>query len=165
MATVGAKRGDAMSLEPLETAEGAEYHGCRQLNIFLENRLGQLLRVTKLLEGEPVRILGISVEGKVDCAIMRMLVDDPDTAYQICSSGRFACTESEVVVVELPPGKRAIMTVAAALIAAEVNINYAYTAWVTQQERPALVIQVDNLAQAVRVLAKKNFTMLAQDEL
>jgi hypothetical protein len=152
-------------LKPFETAEGAEYHGCRQLNIFLENRLGQLLRITRLLEAEPIRILGLSVEGKVDCAIVRMLVDDPDAADRMCSEAGFACTESEVLVVELPAGKRAIMTVCAALISAEVNINYVYTAWARDEQNPSLVIQVDNLPQAMRVLAHKGFAMLAQDEL
>ncbi len=152
-------------LKPFETAEGAEHHGCRQLNIFLENRLGQLLRITRLLEAEPIRILGLSVEGKVDCAIVRMLVDDPDAADRMCSEAGIACTESEVIVVELPPGKRAIMTVCAALISAEVNINYVYSAWASNEQKPCLAIQVDNLPQAMRVLAHKSFTMLSQDEL
>ena len=154
-----------MSLEPLDTAEGAEYQGCRQLNIFLENRLGQLLRVTRLLEAQPIRILGLSVEGKVDCAILRILVDDPDAADEICSNARFAVTESEVIVVELPPGKRAIMTVCTALISGEININYAYTAWAAEEHKPCLAIQVDNLPQAVEVLRHKGFCILDQDEL
>jgi hypothetical protein len=83
----------------------------------------------------------------------------------MCSEAGFACTESEVLVVELPAGKRAIMTVCAALISAEVNINYVYTAWAGDEQKPALVIQVDNLPQAMRVLAHKGFSMLAQDEL
>lgn len=154
-----------MSLEPLETAEGAEYEGCRQLNIFLENRLGQLLRVTRLLESQPIRILGLSVEGKVDCAILRMLVDDPDAAYRACSDAGIAATESEVIVVTLPPGKRGIITVCAALISGEININYAYTAWAAEEHKPCLAIQVDNLPQAVRALAHNNFKLLDQDEL
>lgn len=154
-----------MSLEPLDTAEGAEHVGCRQLTIFLENRLGQLLRVTRLLQDEPIRILGLSVEGKVDCAILRMLVDDADAAYETCSKGGLPVTEGEVLVVELPPGKRAILTVCSALIAGEININYAYTVWATEQRMPCLAIQVDNLPQAVQVLEHQDFRVLAQDEL
>jgi len=154
-----------MSLKPFETAHGAEFHGCRQLNIFLENRLGQLLRVTKLLEAEPIRILGLSIEGKVDCAILRILVNDPEATRELCHAAGLAHTESEVLVVQLPPGKRGIMTISAALIAAEVNINYAYTAWAGAEQRPCLAIQVDNLPLAVRALVEKGFRVLAQDEL
>jgi hypothetical protein len=154
-----------MSLEPLETAEGSDYRACRQLTVFLENQVGQLLRIMRLLEGEPIRILGLSADGKVDCALLRMLVDDPDAARRVCSDGRFAVTESEVLVVELPPGKRGIMTVCAALISGEVNVNYAYTAWATEEHRPCLVIQVDQLSQACRVLALRKFRVLDQREL
>ncbi len=154
-----------MSLQPLETAEGSDYRACRQLSVFLENQVGQLLRIMRLLEAEPIRILGLSVEGKVDCALLRMLVDDPDAARQACTNGRFAVTEGEVLVVELPPGKRGIMTVCAALISGEVNVNYAYTAWATKEQVPSLVIQVDQLSQACKVLALGKFRVLDQREL
>lgn len=154
-----------MNVEPLETAEGSEYPGCRQLSVFLENRLGQLLRVTRLLEDEPVHILGLSVDASVDCAIVRMLVDDPDKAHQILADANFALTESEILVVELPTGKRAIMTLCSALISAEVNINYVYTVWAGKDQRPCLAIQVDDTANAIRVLARQKFVVLHQHEL
>ena len=154
-----------MSLEPLETAEGAEHIACRQLSVFLENHVGQLLRVTRLLEPEPIRILGVSLEGKVDCAVLRLLVDDPDAAHDICTRAGLAVTQSELLVVALPPGKTGIRTVCMGLIAGEVNINYAYTVWATDEGVPCLAIQVDNLPQAVKALAMNNFRVLAQDEL
>lgn len=154
-----------MGLEPLRTAEGSEHGGCRQLNLFLENQVGQLLRVTRLLESEPIRILGLSAEGKVDCALVRLLVDEPDGAHEVCARAGLAVSQSEVLVVELPHGKRGIMTVCAALIAGEVNINYAYTAWATSENHPCLAISVDSLAAGARVLADNKFRVLAQDEL
>ena len=154
-----------MSLEPLETAEGAEHAACRQLVIFVENQVGQLLRVMRLFEGEPIRILGLSVESKVDCAVLRMLVDDPDAAHELCTNARLTVCESELIVVELPPGKRGILSVCSALITGEVNINYAYSAWATKQSVPCLAIHVDDLSQAAKVLALKKFRVLDQDEL
>jgi hypothetical protein len=154
-----------MNVEPLETAEGAGFEGCRQLNVFLENRVGQLLRITRLFERQPIRILGLSVEGKVDCALLRMLVNDPDAALELCRHANLPVSQSEVLVVELPPGKRGIMTICAALISSEVNINYAYTVWATERNKPCLAIQVDSLIPAVRVLHHRQFCLVAQHEL
>ncbi len=154
-----------MNVEPFQTAEGSEYPCCRQLSIFLENRIGQLLRITRLFEDEPIHILGLSVDASVDCAIVRLLVDDPDTAHQILSDARFALSESEVVVVALPSGKRGILEICSALIGGEININYLYTVWRTQQHQPCLAIQVDDVQSAVRVLTKRNFQVLDQHEL
>jgi len=154
-----------MSVEPLQTAEGAEYPYCRQLSVFLENRVGQLLRIMRLLEGEPVHILGLSVDAAVDCAIVRMLVDDPDLAHQILTDARFALAESEVLVVELPAGIQGILTVCSALISAEVNINYVYTVWARDERKTCLAIQVDDIQAAIPVLKAENFRILTQSEL
>ncbi len=154
-----------MNVQPFETAEGSDYPYCRQLSIFLENRVGQLLRITRLLQDEPVHILGLSVDASVDCAIVRLLVDKPDLAHQLLADARFAVSESEVIIVELPEGKRGIMTVCSALIAAEVNINYVYTVWATEQCRPCLAIQVDDIQSAIPVLRNKKFRVLDQSNL
>jgi hypothetical protein len=154
-----------MNVEPFQTAEGSEHPCCRQISVFLENRVGQLLRITRLLEDEPVHILGLSVDAAVDCAIVRMLVDDPDLAHQILADARFALTESEVLVVPLPPGKRGILTVCSALIGGEVNINYVYTVWAGENREPCLVIQVDDLQASIRLLRANNFQLLDQSEL
>jgi hypothetical protein len=154
-----------MNAEPLEIAEGSDHPYCRQLSIFLENRVGQLLRIARLLEGEPVHILGLSVDASVDCAIVRLLVDDPDLAHQILTDARFAVSESEVLVVPLPTGKRGILAVCSALIAGEVNINYVYTVWAGKDPEPCLAIQVDDIQSAVPVLQAHKFTLLNQGDL
>jgi hypothetical protein len=154
-----------MSIEPFETAQGSEHPCCRQLSVFLENRVGQLLRIARLLEDEPVHILGLSVDAAADCAIVRLLVDDPDLAHQILADARFALSESEVLIIPLPPGKHGILTVCSALIAGEVNINYVYTVWATPERQPCLAIQVDDLQSAIGVLKSKKFRILDQGEL
>ena len=88
-----------------------------------------------------------------------------EAAKEICSRAGLALSESDVVVVELPPGKRGILAVCAALIASEININYLYTAWAADDHKPCLAIQVDDLPQAAKVLAHKKFRVLDQDQL
>lgn len=150
---------------PFETAEGHDHPCCRQISVFLENRLGQLLRVTRLFEDEPVHILGLSVDASVDCAIVRLLVDDPDVAHQILTDANFAVSESEVIVVELPAGKRGIITLCSALISAEVNINYVYSIWAGKERKPCLAVQVDDVQTGVRTLLAQKFQILTQMDL
>lgn len=153
-----------MQKDPIETAEGSDSPACRQLSVFLENRVGQLLRLTRLFEAEPLSILALSVEGSIDCAIVRLLVNEPDLAHDMLTDNGFAVTETEVLVVELPPGRRGILAVCAALISGEVNINYLYP--LLGHDRAAcMAIQVDNLALAGAVLAARRFRVLAQSEL
>ncbi len=154
-----------MATEPLETADASGFPLCRQLSVFLENRLGQLLRLTRVFDDEQVTILALSVEGSIDCAIVRLLVNDPDTAREILAQQGFAITETELLVVELPPGRRGIMTVCSALITGEVNINYLYPLLPGRDRGACMAIQVDNLTAAVDLLAAKRFRILDQHEL
>jgi hypothetical protein len=154
-----------MSLEPLETAEGSDFPLCRQQSVFLENRLGQLLRLTRLFAGSDIHIRGLSVEGSIDCAIVRLIVDDPDGGAELLSEARFPVTETEILIVELPPGKRGIMSICAALIAGEVNINYMYPLLPGPKVASSIAIQVDNPPTAATVLKQKQFRVLTQSEI
>ncbi|MHC4611719.1 MAG: acetolactate synthase [Planctomycetota bacterium] len=154
-----------MSLEPFETAEAHDYPSVRQLSIFIENRVGQLLRLTRLLDRTEIHILAVSVVNSVDCAVIRMIVDDPDHAIALFRDGGFAVSEAELVVVSLPPGKRALLHTWATLLAGEVNINYTYPLLVRPRGAPALAVQSEDLEMAINVLRSKKFTVLDQSDL
>lgn len=154
-----------MAFEPLDTMEGQDFPLCRQLSVFLENRLGQLLRLTRLFEREAVHILGVSVDNSVDCAITRFIVDDPDAASTMIRGAGFACSENEILVVELPEGKRGIMTVCIALLTGEINLNYTYPLLPGRDRGACLAISVDDMPSAAEVLHSKNFRVIDQTEL
>lgn len=154
-----------MSLEPLETAAGSDFPLCRQLSVFVENRLGQLLRLTRLFENTAVRIVALAVEGATDCAIVRLIVNDPETGLRTLTEGNFAATENELLVVEVPHGERGISSICEALIAGEVNVNYVYPLLARDRHGPSVAIQVDNLSQAAAVLASRKIRMIDQSEL
>ena len=77
----------------------------------------------------------------------------------------FAVSITELLVVELPHGKRGMMTVCAALISGEININYTYALLPGDNRGACIAIQVDNPAQAANVLSAKKFRVLDQSEL
>ena len=154
-----------MSLEPYGTAEAHDSPTVRQLSVFIENRVGQLLQLTRLLEQTDIRILAISVVNSVDCAVIRMIVDDPDEAHQRFSECGFSVSEAELIVVSLPPGKRALLGTWTALMAGEVNVMYTYPLLVQPHGRPALAVQADSLDMATNVLRNNKFDVLDQSDL
>jgi len=151
-----------MATGPFETAEAAGYPTVRQLSVFLENRLGQLLRLAKLFEHQDIKILALSVVHSVDCAVIRLLVDNPDAATEVLRDGGFPISEAELIVVSLPPGRRGLLTIWSALLEAEVNISYTYPLLVHPRGRPAVAIHVDNLEMAEQTLVKAGFEVIDQ---
>ncbi|MFQ5414448.1 MAG: acetolactate synthase [Phycisphaerae bacterium] len=154
-----------MEAEPLSTLHGQDYPTIRQQSIFVENRVGQLLRLTKLLDRTEVRILAVSVVYSVDCAICRMILDDPDGAFELLRQARFPVSETELIVVSLPRGKRALLHTWTALLRGEVNIHYTYPLLIHPKGHGALAVLPDNIDQAVRQLRENNFELLHQQDL
>ena len=57
-----------------ETTEDQTHQRLKQLSVFLENRLGVLLGVTKVLEVQQVNICAVSIVDAADHAVVRMVV-------------------------------------------------------------------------------------------
>jgi len=154
-----------MSIQPLETAAGSDFPVCRQLSVFVENRLGQLLRLTRLFDKDDLRIVGLSVAAATDCAIVRLLLNDPDTAHRALTDAHFAVSETDLLVVELPQGKRGIQSMCEALIAGEVNLNYIYPLLPDDRHGARIAMHVDDLALAAHALATAKLRLFDQSEL
>jgi hypothetical protein len=154
-----------MALEPFETAAAEGFPTVTQISVFLVNRVGELLRLTRALDPSDTHILALSVVNAIDCAIVRMIVDNPEMAADVLRQNNFTITESEVLVVSLPPGKRALLSTWSALLACEASIADAYSLLARPDGRPALVVQADNLETAAVTLQGKHFVVLDQADL
>ncbi len=154
-----------MARPPFETLEGqGGTPTVRQLSVFLENRMGQLLRLTKLLEEKHVKIRSLVVIDSVDYAVVRLLFDSPDEAATVLKEEGFAVGINELLLVKLPPGERGLMAIFGALLSAEVNIGYAYPL-LGGKTGAAVAVAVDNLEMAVDILRAKNFTLLGEADI
>jgi len=154
-----------MDVKPLETLEGHGVPTIRQQSVFIENRVGQLLRLTKMFDQSDIRILAVSVVYSVDCAIVRMVLDEPDEGQKVLRDHDFQVSETEVIAVSLPHGKRALLHTWAALLGGEVNIHYVYPLLVRPKGHAAMVVCCDNAEQGIQVLRDKKFDVLDQQDL
>ena len=160
-----ADRISTMEIEPLSTAEAHDYPTVRQQSVFIENRVGQLLQLTRLFDRTDARILAVSVVYSVDCAICRMIVDDPDGAHDLLAESGFKVSEADLIVVSLPHGKRALLHTWAALLGGEINIYYTYPLLVHPKNQAALAVCTDSVEQAIDVLRHRKFEVLSQQDL
>ena len=154
-----------MSLEPLQTASGSDFPCCHQLSVFVENRLGQFLRLTRYFENTDLKILAVMILPANECAVVRMIVNHPEAARTALVEAGFSVTETDVLVVELPQGKRGIRSICEALIAAEVNMEYIYPLFPLKKFEACLAIQSDERPQAAAVLINRQFRLIDQSEL
>ena len=154
-----------MATEPLQTAYASGYPTVQQLSVFLQNRVGALLHLTRLFDNTDVHILALTAVNAVDCAIIRMIVDDPQRAHGILTQAGFAVSQAEILVVSMPPGKRALLHTWAALLGAEISVAYTYALLSCPGGQPAIAVQADHLESAANTLHERGFRVLDQSDL
>src|SRR6185437_2549163 len=97
-----------------------------QFSVFTPNRLGRLNELVKILGTHSVHVLALTVLDTTDSSIIRVVMDDPDKARDLLQQHGFAFTESSLVVVEVTSPEE-LNRLIAALLEAELNINYLYS--------------------------------------
>jgi len=147
-----------------ETAETFRSPTVRQLSVFLDDRVGALSRLFQAFEGLDIRVVAMSVVHAIDCAIVRLICDDCDSAKKALTDRGFPVSETELVVVEVPAG-HGLRSICSALLAGEVNIDYAYPLLTRPTGRAALAIHTDEIETAVRLLINRQFTVMTEDDL
>src|SRR6266581_2987593 len=88
------------------TARGRDWPSVRQFNVFVANRLGGLADVVRHFETTDIRIVSLTVVDSADCAIIRLVLSDPERALEIFHHAKLPITESDLLVVQLPDGRQ-----------------------------------------------------------
>ena len=148
-----------------DTARARDWPSVRQFNVFLENRVGALLDVVRRFETTDIRIVSLTVVDLADCAIVRMVLSDPERALEIFQQAGLPVTESDLLVVELPEGSQPLIQICKALLSAELNIDYAYSLMTGPQGKAAIALHVDDHEMAVQTLTRQGFTIFTENDL
>jgi hypothetical protein len=157
--------GDEGSAIGYSTARARDWPSVRQFNVFTENRVGGLLEVLRQFESTDIRIVSLNIVDSADCAIIRLVLTEPERSLEILQRAGFAVAESDLLVVQLPEGRQGLVQICKALLSAEINIHYAYPLLVGAAGGAALALHVENHETATQILVNNGFTVLTENDL
>lgn len=135
-----------------------------QFSIFTPNRLGRLNELVKILGSHHVHVLALTVLDSTDSSIIRMVFDDPDKARDLLAQEGFAFTESPLVVVEVNSPEE-INRLIAALLEAELNINYLYSFIPHPNGKSIVGLSMEDNEVAEQILRRHQFPILKQADI
>ena len=131
----------------------------KQFTIYLENKPGELARVTGRLARERVNLEGISAYTSTDVGLVQIVASNAARARQVLKGCGVAFTSRDVAVVPMDNKPGALAAVAAKLAKADININYIYA---TASDFPDssgykcfAVISSEDLEKVLRLWKKK----------
>lgn len=137
----------------------------RQFSVFLQNKVGALLEIVRLLDQNNIIVLALSIAESYESAISRIIVSDPDRTEELFREHDIPHSSCKLMVVELADGPGDLSTLLAALLMAEVNVHFSYPLLVRPRGRAVLVLHVDDIECATSVLLGEGFKLLTQGDL
>jgi hypothetical protein len=147
------------------TTEKTGSDGVRHFSVFLNNKVGALMEVVKLLGEHQVIVLALSIQDSSESSICRFVVSDPGRVEELFEENGIPHSVSEVIVTELKEGAADLPNVLAALLKAEVNVLFSYPLLVRPRGRALLALHVDDNECAMAVLRGDGFPILTQADL
>ncbi|MHB1340149.1 MAG: ACT domain-containing protein [Coriobacteriia bacterium] len=132
----------------------------KQLSVFIENKSGRVSEVTGVLGDAEVNIRGFSVSDTAEYGILRLVVDQPETASAALRAAGFTVREDDVICIDLPDVPGGLAGVLKIVSSAGVNIEYVYSLIATY-----VVINVADVDRALHLLSDKPVRLVSQEEL
>jgi hypothetical protein len=148
-----------------EVEEASEGEPVRQFAIFLQNKVGELASLVKMLGDHHIIVLGLSVQDASDYAIVRLVVSDPDSTRELFQEHGVAHSMIDLVVVEMKDGVSCLSKLLGCVLASEVNIHFSYPLLVRPDDKAVLAMHVEDVECATVSLRGGGFRTLTQADI
>ncbi|HAX17191.1 MAG TPA: acetolactate synthase [Actinobacteria bacterium] len=124
----------------------------KQLTVFLENKLGRLAEVTRILKKENINLQGFSTTEARDYGILRIVVSDVEKARAALKKAGFTTHIADAICVRVEDRPGELLNVLDTLSDAKINIDYIYIIAGTR-----VVLSVPELERAEKLLIENGF--------
>ena len=98
----------------------------KHFSVFLQNKVGALLEVVKLLNANDVEVIALNSKDSTDSAIVRIIASDPEAVESLFDLHDIAYSISEILVVEMKEVATDLIRMLQGLLMAEVSILVCY---------------------------------------
>lgn len=135
-----------------------------QVSVFLENRAGSLLEILKTLAKGGINIRALSIAEVSDYGVLRIMVNDPEKARDILKASGHTASLTPVLVVEVPDRPGGLASVLEPLAENGINIEYTYAFVEKSGDNALVVLRIENMNEAARLLEKSGARILSAEE-
>ncbi len=136
-----------------------------QLSIFIENRKGALAEVTAILNKANVGICALLLADTSEFGVLRLIVNDNETAETALKEQGFIVGKSKVIAVEFIDNPNGMNQILDPLCDAGINLEYMYLFHNVQQNVPIIVFRADDPQKAIEVLQENSISIISPDKL
>ena len=125
----------------------------KQVSVFLENKSGRLAEVSRILGDNSIDIRALSIADTTEYGILRIIVNNPDTAVKVLKEKGLSVKTTEVIAVSVADKPGGLLETLECLKEANIPIEYMYAFIGNIKSGQAIVIlRVDDTQKAIKAL-------------
>lgn len=129
----------------------------QQVSVFLENRSGQLAKLTELLAENGMNLRAINLAETSDYGIVRLIVSEPEAAAALLLKNDIPATLTPVVVSCVPDKPGGLNALLQLLGEKEINVSYMYSVFGYEQGKAKMAFRVDDPQMLETVLRQAGY--------
>lgn len=137
----------------------------KQLTVFVQNKKGTMVSVTDILSQNNVNIRALSIAETQDFGILRLIVNDENTAMKALEENDYLVKSIDVVGVKIGDAPGKLTAALDVLDKSDINVEYLY-AFMTRTEKHAyVVLRVEDNAAAEAALENAGFHLITEADI
>ncbi len=136
----------------------------KQVSVFLENRTGRLDEVADILGSRRINIRALSLADTSDFGILRLIVNQPEAAYEALREAGFTTRYTDVIAVEVPDTPGGLAGVLKIFREANLNVEYLYAFVEKRTEGAVVIFRFEETDRAIGILQQKGVSLLTGAE-
>jgi hypothetical protein len=140
----------------------------KQVSVFLDNKPGALSEVIEHIDKFQIKIFALSIADAGEFGLVRMITEDPERAEKNLEDADFILAKSkkntEVIVILITENGK-VSEIAKILGDEDLNIEYAYSSAVLIDGKLAVVLRVNDLNKAEKILKENHIPILSLDQI
>ena len=137
----------------------------KQLTVFVENKQGALVSITNTLSKHNVNLRALSIAETQDFGILRLIVNDEETAEKILTEAGYLIKITDVIGVKIGDAPGKLSEALAVLDANKINMEYLYAFMARTEKHAYVVIRVADNALAEAALVGAGFHLISEADI
>ena len=126
----------------------------RQISVFVENKPGKIADILKVLGDNNIDIGALALADTTDFGILRMIVNDADTAKKLLRDVGYVVKSTDVIAVSMEDRAGGLAEVLDVVKADDNTIEYMYAFATREASNAMAVLKVGNPENALNALQK-----------
>lgn len=132
----------------------------KQLTVFVENKQGSLVSITKALSEHNINMRALSIAETQDFGMLRIIVNDTATAEKVLTDEGYLIKVNDVIGVKIGDAPGKLSGALSVLDKEKINMDYLYAFMSRTEKHAYVVIRVEDNASAEKALEAAGYHII-----